>query len=212
MIDSLMTNHSTPEESPEYEPTEDTRPVPVGFHFVFFLLCFLAMLYLDSQAGGFNGKVYEPFASYEIVQDIQPQLNVDPRFEKGRLAYMTYCFACHQADGRGLFGSYPPLAGSDWVNDEKPERMLRVIMNGLTGPITVSGESWNVSAQMPAFGMAIPDNEELAALVTFVRGQKDWGNEASPVTAEEVEAIRNATLARGIVPWTEEALREVMEP
>ena len=207
-----MTNHSLPDESPEYEPAAASSPVPVGLQLAFFALGFLALIYLDSQAGGFNGKVYEPFDSYEVVQEVQPQLNVDPRFEQGRLAYMTYCFACHQADGGGLAGSYPPLAESDWVNDENPERMLRVIMNGLTGPITVNGEAWNVSAQMPAFGMAISDNEELAALVTFVRGQKEWGNEASEVTDEEVEAVRNETMARGMTPWTEEALREAMEP
>ena len=207
-----MTNHSLPDESSEYEPAAASSPVPVGLQLAFFSLGFLALIYLDSQAGGFNGKVYEPFDSYEVVQEVQPQLNVDPRFEQGRLAYMTYCFACHQADGGGLAGSYPPLAESDWVNDENPERMLRVIMNGLTGPITVNGEAWNVSAQMPAFGMAISDNEELAALVTFIRGQKEWGNEASEVTAEEVEAVRNETMARGMTPWTEEALREAMEP
>ncbi len=196
---------SSKQDSRELEPTASKAPVPVGFLVAFVVLVYLGTLYLDSNAGGFNAKVYEPFASYDVVKAVQPKGNLDPRFEKGRAAYALYCSPCHQNNGAGSPGQFPPLAGSDWVNAEGPNRIIRLILNGLAGPIVVSGEDWNPPAQMPPWGPVITDDEELACLVTYIRGESEWGNSASPVSAEQVEAVRAESGSR-TAPWTQEEL------
>ncbi len=201
-----MTGSHSPEPGPEPD-----RPLPILFWVGFFLLGFVALLFLDLQAGGFHPRVYPPFASYREVGALQPLSSLDPRFERGRQAYSTYCSVCHQADGRGTPGQFPPLAGSDWVDTESPARLIRVILNGLAGPITVSGEEWNIPTQMLAWKDVITDDEELAALATYVRGQSEWGNSAPPVTAEQVQAIR-AEVAGRAAPWTQEELLSLPEP
>jgi mono/diheme cytochrome c family protein len=90
-------------------------------------------------------------------------------------------------------GQYPPLAGSEWVNYPSPHRILRAVLYGLTGPITVSGKQFN--------GTMVPwktlSDEDIAAALTYVRGNKEWGNSASPVTPQQVKAIRDKVGDRG---------------
>lgn len=191
----------------EQEPTASDAPVPVGFLVALVVLFYLAILYLDGHAGGFHPKVYEPFASWDLVKASQPKENLDPRFERGRITYATYCSACHQKNGEGMPMTYPPLAGSDWVNAEGPNRVIRLVLNGLTGPIVVSGVEWNTTAQMVAWKDLIGDDEELASLITYIRGETEWGNHASPVSAEQVEMIRAELSSRSSNnPWTQAEL------
>ena len=201
---------SSKQDSAEFEPTASRAPVPVGFFVAFVVLFYLSTLYLDSNAGGFDAKVYEPFASLDMVKAIQPKGNVDPRFEKGRNGYRMYCSPCHQNNGAGSPGQFPPLAGSDWVNTEGPNRLTRLVLHGLTGPIVVSGQNWNPPAQMPPWGDVITDDEELACVLTYIRGESEWGNSASPVTAEQVEAVRAESAGRS-APWTQPELFETPE-
>ena len=200
---------SSKQDSGEFEPKASQAPVPVAFFVAFTVLFYLSTLYLDGNAGGFDPKVYEPFASLDTVKAIQPKGNLDPRFEKGRIAYRSYCSPCHQNNGGGSPGQFPPLAGSDWVTADGPNRIVRVVLNGLTGPIVVSGVNWNPPAQMPPWGDLIPD-EELACLLTYIRGESEWGNNASPVTAEQVEAVR-AEVAGRPTPWTEAEINQTSE-
>ena len=193
------------QERERQEEAAASRPVPILFIVGFFLLGYISTLYLDSRAGGFHPRVHAPFDSHRMVRDLQPRSNLDPRFERGRLAYNTYCAACHQTGGKGAPGQFPPLAGSDWVDTESPARLIRVVMNGLAGPITVSGREWNLSTQMLAWKDVITDDEELAALLTYVRGQEEWGNSAAPVTVEQVREIRSQVASR-TTPWTQEEL------
>tara|TARA_A100001037_G_scaffold305360_1_gene345115 strand:- start:126 stop:734 length:609 start_codon:yes stop_codon:yes gene_type:complete len=195
---------------PDFEPTASNAPVPVGFIVAFVVLFYLSTLYLDGNAGGFDAKVYEPFTSLDVVKAVQPKGNMDPRFEKGKAAYAIYCSACHQSNGAGSPGQFPPLAGSDWVNAEGPNRIIRLVMNGLAGPIVVNGENWAPPAQMPPWGPVITDDEEFACLMTYIRGESEWGNSASPVTAEQVEAVR-AEVSSRVAPWTQEELFQTPE-
>ena len=100
----------------------------------------------------------------------------------GQATYVKNCGTCHQMDGAGVPGLYPPLA-SDWVTgDEK--RLIGVILNGQQGEIMVNGEKWN--GAMPAFGYL--KDEEVAALLTYIR--QNFGNQASAITAQQVAAAR----------------------
>src|SRR6185295_2813986 len=93
----------------------------------------------------------------------------------GKVVYSTTCAACHQATGEGVEGTYPPLAGSEIVNGDEA-KVIRIVLNGLTGPVEVAGETY--SGMMPPWGGVLKD-PEIAAVLTYVRST--WGNKAAPI-------------------------------
>jgi mono/diheme cytochrome c family protein/glucose/arabinose dehydrogenase len=110
-------------------------------------------------------------------------------FERGEEIYNRegYCVTCHQPDGLGLSASqFPPLAGSAWVTGSK-ERLVKLSLNGMIGPIDVLGKTYPGQVPMTPFGGLLND-EEIASVLTFVRNA--FGNEASVVRPEEVMEIR----------------------
>jgi mono/diheme cytochrome c family protein/glucose/arabinose dehydrogenase len=114
------------------------------------------------------------------------------RFERGAELYAATCQACHQSDGRGLPGLAPSLRDSRFVLGD-PERLAKILLHGLTGPLEVDGVLWD--AEMPA--LAVSD-DELAAVATYVR--REWGHGADPVAPELVARTR-ASVPRDR-PWT----------
>ncbi|MCP5559700.1 MAG: cytochrome c [Verrucomicrobiaceae bacterium] len=128
------------------------------------------------------------------------------RMEAGKTVYMTVCFACHQPTGMGLPNMFPPLAQSDWVNVPKPDRMIRMVLHGFTGPMTLNGKPFTTPAPlMPPQGAALND-QQIADVLTFVRAS--FGNTASAVSPEEVRTIREAEAARTAM-WTEADLQKI---
>ena len=101
----------------------------------------------------------------------------------GKTAYEANCAACHQANGEGLTGAFPPLARSDYL-EGKREDVLAVALFGLSGPITVNDQEYN--AVMPSMGHL--SDAELAAAMTYVFNS--WGNEYAAVSPDEVAALR----------------------
>ncbi len=97
------------------------------------------------------------------------------------------CVACHQANGAGVPGAFPPLAGSEWVLGDA-ERLVHIPLHGIQGKLTVKGTAYN--GMMPVFGELLTDGE-IAAVLTYIRSQ--WGNKASAVTEETVKKVREAT-------------------
>jgi nitrite reductase (NO-forming)/hydroxylamine reductase len=102
----------------------------------------------------------------------------------GEKVYQTYCTACHQPNGQGLAGAFPPLAGSDYLLADK-NRAISTVVNGLSGEITVNGVKYN--AVMP--NLSYLKDEQIANVVTYV--MNSWGNEGYQVSAAEVAAVRN---------------------
>ena len=124
----------------------------------------------------------------------------------GQRIYSTVCIACHQPTGQGLPPMFPPLAGSDWVNVNKPDRMIRMVLHGFTGPITINGKPFTSPAPlMPPQGSALND-EQIAGVLTYVRS--NFGNKASAVTPDQVKAIREAEKARSAM-WTEAEILKI---
>ncbi|MEO8336222.1 MAG: cytochrome c [bacterium] len=113
----------------------------------------------------------------------------------GSKVFATTCVVCHQLDGAGKEGLYPPLAGSEWVQGDEA-KLIRIIIGGLTGPVEVAGETFN--GAMPGWGPVLED-KDIAAVATYIRGS--WGNKAAPITAAKVTSIRAAMSSRK-VPWT----------
>ncbi|MEZ5501503.1 MAG: family 16 glycoside hydrolase [Halioglobus sp.] len=119
-------------------------------------------------------------------------------------SYYPQCAACHGPQGAGIEGLAPPLAGSAWVNGPQ-EWLARIILQGLTGPVTVNGRVFD--GVMPAHGhIAGMDDTTLAGLMTYLR--RSWGNRAEPVSVESAAAIRAASADRS-QPWTVAELEAV---
>ncbi|MBC8348703.1 MAG: DUF1080 domain-containing protein [Verrucomicrobia bacterium] len=122
----------------------------------------------------------------------------------GEKIYETACLACHQPGGKGLPGVYPPLAGSDWVSGKDKARLIKTVLHGLTGPISVAGQVHGDkpnSVPMPAMG-GLTD-KQIADVLTFIR--KEFGQGSGTVSPHEVKSVREATKNRD-KPWTEEEL------
>jgi glucose/arabinose dehydrogenase/mono/diheme cytochrome c family protein len=100
-----------------------------------------------------------------------------------------HCVTCHQADGKGLpAAQFPPIAGSEWTTGNE-ERLIRLTLHGLVGPITVNGVNYQGLVPMTPFkGLS---DEELAAVLTYVRN--DFGNKASPILPAQVKEVREKT-------------------
>lgn len=114
------------------------------------------------------------------------------------------CVVCHQANGQGMPGAFPPLAGSEWVTGS-PSRVVAVITHGLQGPITVKGTEYN--AAMMAWGNGAPMSaQEVADVATYIRSS--WGNSASAVTAADVERIQKQIGSRS-APFTAAELQKL---
>ena len=123
------------------------------------------------------------------------------RFEVGKANYETVCLPCHQPHGLGQEGLAPPLLGSEWVAGSD-QRLVRIALNGLRGPIKVKGQTFELD--MPALGVL--DDEQIATVLTYVRNE--WGHAFPSVSTNTVKTIRDQTADRNDA-WTEEELLKI---
>lgn len=183
------------------EPTEGYSPLPLMLLGLMSGLVFFSAIYLGRYSGGFNPMVYdERVVPGMIGAGAPPPAPVDPRVLGKRV--FTNCAACHQTTGLGLPGAFPPLAGSEWAQGTE-NRIIRIVLDGVSGPITVKGMSFNNT--MPAFGPLLRD-EQIADVLTYVRSE--WGNKAPPVSPDKVKEIR-AAIASHTGPWSPAELLEI---
>jgi nitrite reductase (NO-forming)/hydroxylamine reductase len=106
-------------------------------------------------------------------------VSLEERLARGGKLYATHCVACHQAEGQGLKGAFPPLAGSDYLQ-QGGMVAVEAVVKGLSGPITVNGVEYN--AVMPALGYL--SDSDVADVVSFVLNS--WGNPGGEIAAGEV--------------------------
>ncbi|HOX57507.1 MAG TPA: cytochrome c [Verrucomicrobiota bacterium] len=192
---------------PSSPPTEAAEPragnvaVPVWLLVLLSVLLYWGMVYFDQHSGWFNPQVYAPYRSLEELVLYQPPSGgIDVM--RGKALYEGLCGLCHGNDGKGKPGQAPPFAGAEWAVGN-PNRVIRIPLAGLTGPIQVNGQEWNLS--MPAMGAALPD-DDLAAVLTYIR--QSWGNKASVITPDQVKAVR-AEIGNRTQPWTAEQLNAI---
>ena len=114
-------------------------------------------------------------------------LTLDEQIAAGKSLYTGTCSVCHQDNGAGLPGVFPPLAASDWVNSQGEDELIKVILNGLTGPVTVNGEDYN--SVMPPMSQLTDD--EIANILTYVLNT--WDNKGGHVRRDAVEQVRAST-------------------
>jgi mono/diheme cytochrome c family protein len=102
----------------------------------------------------------------------------------GKALYALHCATCHQLDGQGIKGNYPPLKGNAIATMRDPRALILVVLNGLT-PGSTPGQP--APAAMPPYDTTL-SNRELAEIATYVRS--NWGNAAPAVKPEDVKALR----------------------
>jgi mono/diheme cytochrome c family protein/glucose/arabinose dehydrogenase len=149
----------------------------------------------------FKSTVVWPGKPGVVVPVLKPLTNEQQLlFDSGKQTFAGLCTACHQPNGKGLDGLAPPLADSEWVNGD-PERIIKVVMHGLRGPIKVKGVAY--SYDMPAAGFLT--DEQIAGVLTYIR--REWDHEASPVLVDLVQKVRAETKGRTDA-WTEGELQK----
>jgi len=141
----------------------------------------------DIYTGRIDEGVYLPEGG--AIQSIAPppieparELSSAERIEFGRQTYAQNCLACHQAQGEGISGVFPPVAQSDYLNADV-ERAIGIVINGLSGQITVNGVNYN--SAMPAVSLSA---EEVSNVLTYIYSQ--WGNSGAVITPAQVNAVR----------------------
>jgi len=167
-----------------------SRPVPVWMIVFSIILVFWGMIYFDQHSGWCSPVVYIPYHSYKEVDDHNPHLE-GPDIRNGREVFNRICSLCHGMDGSGKPGQAPPLAGSEWVNAAGVERLARIPILGLSGPIDVHGEQYEFASGMTAVAATreMMSDKDLADILSYIR--QAWGNKASEVTAQQVAEIRD---------------------
>lgn len=161
-----------------------------------------AGIHVYNDAGAFSPLVFEPGDTLAAVKARVPRSEAAALMNHGRRVFATYCAACHQSHGRGVLDQFPPLTQSEWVLASGANRLIRIVLHGLDGPVTVKGQEFN-NPMLPWHDQL--SDEDVAAVLTFIRGNKDWGHNATPVSAEQVGQIRSADADRAS-SWTADEL------
>lgn len=120
----------------------------------------------------------------EIIASEIPAKSFEEQMEFGKQAYMQTCFACHQAEGQGIPNAFPPLAKSDYLNNDV-DRAIGIVLHGKTGEITVNGQTYNsvMTRQMLS-------SDEIANVLTYV--YNSWGNSKKVITKAMVDKVKNS--------------------
>jgi len=147
----------------------------------------------------------------ELAKELKAAMKAKPQvkrftpaadqLERGAAVYARTCAACHQNDGRGTEGAFPPLDGSALTTGD-PSLSVRIVLHGLTGPVKVEGKA-DINSMMPA--VADVTDANIADVLSYVR--HSWSNDAAPVTEEEVAKLRTTTKDRQ-APWTLKELKK----
>lgn len=181
------------------EPADGYEPIPMWMLGFLGAFAIFSGIYLGLYSGGFSPKqfFFTPITERGSTGPVGPP---DPKVV-GKKLFTANCVSCHQSTGLGQAGQFPPLAGSEWVTNDAPNRLVAILLHGLQGPVKVKGASYN--GAMAAWESVFKD-EQIAAILTYIRS--DWGNDAPPITKEAVAAMREKTVARKGSPWTEAEL------
>lgn len=178
-------------------PQPGREPLPLWLIAIWGLAVFFGGAYLGRYAGNWSGDGLDYLGNAPRVAThagaagpAQETVELTPA-EKGAKIYSANCATCHQANGEGVAGQYPPLAGSDIVNGGS-KRHVMIVLKGLQGPITVKGQRYGTAVMQP-WDKTLTD-EKIADVITYERSA--WGNKGAPVTPEGVAAMRKELSSR----------------
>jgi mono/diheme cytochrome c family protein len=173
------------------EPRVGLEPLSMWLIAIWGIALFTGGAYLGRYSGNFSGdsldiayippKKTGPAGGPGGGEAEAPQTP----FDRGKKVFAANCQTCHQATGQGVPGQYPPLAGSEFTNGGS-RRMGMIVLKGLQGPVKVKGQEYGTAVMQP-WDKTLTD-QKIADVMTYERSE--WGNKASPVTAEQIAALR----------------------
>jgi mono/diheme cytochrome c family protein len=186
----------------------ESQPAPLWATFLLMLIAIVAGGQLGPMTGGWSFDVSNPFSVANGGGDPRPGGAgaggaLDPfalAMKKGASGY-SLCGGCHGPTGLGNPGVAPPLAGSDYVTGGT-ERTIRILQHGITGPLTVKEQNYNIPNGMQPFGAAMTA-QDLANVLTYIRNS--FGNEGTMITKEMVQKVRDEE--KRTTQWTDADLK-----
>src|SRR5437762_4966316 len=173
------------------EPRVGAEPLSIWLIAIYGLAVFFGGAYLGRYSGNFTSGGLDPMgapppakkaaagpAGAEQAAELSPH-------DRGKKIFAANCQTCHQANGLGVPGQYPPLAGSEFTTGGS-RRPAMIVLKGLQGPVKVKGQQFGTAVMQP-WDKTLTD-QKIADVMTYERSE--WGNSASPVTAEQIAALR----------------------
>jgi len=164
-----------------------------------------AVAHLNGYNLGEGGRYSEQFGDNSVKTDLKGKEK--DLYIKGQGIYERegFCATCHQPDGNGLTASqFPPLAGVPWVTGSE-DRLIKLTIKGMMGPIDVKGKTYPGQVPMTPFGGMLND-DEIAAVLTYVRNS--FGNQASVISPDKVKEVREKIKDKKGFYLAEELLKE----
>ena len=194
----------------KHEPRAGLEPLSLWLIAVYGMAIFFGGAYLGRYSGNFKGDGLDPLSGQLGVKTSKvPNGGVQTAelspAERGKKIFSANCATCHQMNGLGVAGQYPPLAGSEWVNGGT-RRLAMIVLKGLEGPLTVKGQPYG-SAVMQPWDKTLND-AKIADVLTYIR--QEWGNTGGAVSAQAIAALRKE-LASRTTSYTEAELKAVPE-
>jgi mono/diheme cytochrome c family protein len=173
------------------EPRVGAEPLSIWLIAIYGLAVFFGGAYLGRYSGNFFSGGLDPMGAPpgpkkavagpgggEQAAELSPH-------DRGKKVFAANCQTCHQANGEGVAGQYPPLAGSEFTTGGSL-RPAMIVLKGLQGPVKVKGQQYGTAVMQP-WDKTLTD-KQIADVLTYERSE--WGNSASPVTAEQIAALR----------------------
>jgi mono/diheme cytochrome c family protein len=174
------------------EPRVGLEPLSIWLIAVYGLAIFLGGAYIGRYSGNFSGNGLDPLGGPPPTKKTAAggpaggeQAAVLTPHDRGKKIFAANCQTCHQANGLGVAGQYPPLAGSEFTTGGS-QRPAMIVLKGLQGPVTVKGQKFGTAVMQP-WDKTLTD-QKIADVLTYERSE--WGNNASAVTAEQIAALR----------------------
>jgi mono/diheme cytochrome c family protein len=173
------------------EPRVGLEPLSIWLIAVYGLAIFCAGAYLGRYSGNFSGESLDPMTGPPPKKSAvtapggggEQAAELSPR-DRGKKVFAANCQTCHQANGQGMPGQYPPLAGSEFTTGGS-RRPAMIVLKGLQGPVKVKGQQYGTAVMQPWETLG---DQKVADVLTYERSE--WGNNASPVTKEQIAALR----------------------
>jgi mono/diheme cytochrome c family protein len=149
-------------------------------------LIFLMVILLGSCSNKKSGEEKSVIVQPDKTESNKPEMSetADMANHPGKKVYESACLACHMRNGSGVPGMHPPLTKSEFVNGD-PDKLIAIILNGLSGKMEIQGEIYN--GIMPP--QAHLTDKQIADVLTFIRGS--FGNNSGEILPGQVQKIRN---------------------
>lgn len=200
----MSTNNDTRAQQREnIDPKEHIRPIPIAASLITLIMVIFGVIYLLISEPLTTSQYGDQRTLADLSGPLQTASNSLAKAD-GKALYAAQCTACHQANGQGVPGVFPPLDGSEWVQGE-PRILANILLHGINGELEVAGQQYQ--GMMPAFPQ-LSDNE-LAEIVSYIRTA--WSNRADTVQANLFEQERQSGSERTTPFEGGTALKALME-